>query len=152
MARVARWGAPVTYVAAVLLIGFTLIGILARSPDTRANFQDAPEGYDRTELSSIGAEDEFEGLNPLLGDSPQANYVGAGCASCHGLSGEGAVVGPDIWGKNFEDMLEVVRDGEHGMPVYGPDRLTDAQIEALTNYLNELKATQGSPAPASRAR
>ncbi len=137
--RFSRWGAPATYITAVLIVGLSLIAILGRSPDTKSNFQDAPEDYDRTELSVIGVEDQFEGLVLELGSAPQEIYIGAGCASCHGLNGEGGVVGPDIWGKNFEDMLEAVREGEHGMPEFAGERLTDEQVEALARYLNDLR-------------
>ena len=136
---IARWGAPITYVGAVLVIGFALIGILVRSPDTRSNFQDAAEAYDRTELAVIGEEDQFEGLTPALGSTPREIYFGAGCASCHGLSGEGGVVGPDIWKTNAEDMRDALRDGEHGMPLFSSERLSDEQVEALSGYLGDLR-------------
>jgi cytochrome c553 len=150
--RISRWGAPTTYVAVVVLVGLTLIAVLGRSPDTRANFQESPAGYDRTDVSLIGERGAFQGLVSELGESPQAIYVGAGCANCHGLSGEGAVVGPDIWGKNFEDMLEVVRDGEHGMPAFDDERLSDEQVELLTAYLNELREQAESRAAAPPSR
>ncbi len=59
------------------------------------------------------------------------------------------MVGPDIWGKNLEDALEAIRDGDHGMPLYDDTRLSDQQIEALVTYLNELReeeeSTTGTP-------
>lgn len=135
----ARWGAPFTYVGAVIIIGFTLTAILVRAPDTRSNYQHTPEGYTRTALATIGEDAEFQGLTPTLGSTPREIYVGAGCASCHGLSGEGGVVGPAIWKKNAEDMLEALREGEHGMPLFSEHRLTDEQAAALVEYLNELR-------------
>ncbi len=137
--RLSRWGAPVTYVSAVVAIGLTLIAILGRSPDTRSNFQDSPGGYDRTELAVIGREDQFEGLITDIGSTGKEIYFGAGCASCHGLRGEGGVVGPDIQKKNLEDMLDAVREGEHGMPLFSRDRLSDEHVEALIGYLGELR-------------
>jgi mono/diheme cytochrome c family protein len=129
----------VTYVSAVIVIGLTLIAILGRSPDTRSNFQDSPEGYDRTELAVIGAEAQFEGFITDIHSTGKEIYFGVGCGSCHGLRGEGGVVGPDIQKKNLEDMLDAVREGEHGMPFFGDERLSDEQVEALTEYVNGLR-------------
>jgi len=138
-ARLSRWGAPLTFLAAVVLVAATLIGVLSRSPDTRANFQESSVGYDRTDVAVVGVPGAFNGLATELGADPAAMYVRAGCANCHGLSGEGGVVGPDIWGKNAQDMLEVVRDGGHGMPSFGDGRLSDEQVSALSAYLNQLR-------------
>lgn len=143
--RLSRWGAPATYVATVVLIGLTLIVILARSPNTQANFQDAPQGYDRTELAVIGVDDQFEGLTPTLGLTPAAIFFGVGCASCHGLDGRGGVIGPDIAKKNLEDMLDALREGEHGMPLFPTERLSDEQVEALIEYLRGLPPVQELP-------
>ena len=134
-----RWGAPITYVSTVVLVAAMLIGVLGRSPDTRSNFQESSVGYDRTDVALVGEQDRFSGITDVLDVEPAAMYVGAGCANCHGLSGEGGVVGPDIWGKNLEDALEAIRDGNHGMPPYDETRLSDEQIELLVTYLNELR-------------
>lgn len=134
-----RWGAPITYVSTVVLVAVMLISVLVRSPDTRANFQESAVGYDRTGVALVGELDTFAGIKNELGGEAASMYVGAGCANCHGLSGEGGVVGPDIWGKNLEDALEAIRDGDHGMPLYDDTRLSDQQIEALVTYLNELR-------------
>jgi cytochrome c553 len=140
--RFSRWGAPTTYVATVVAVGLMLIGVLVRSPDTRSNFQESSVGYDRTDVALVGTLDTFDGVTQQLGPDPAAIYVGAGCAGCHGLSGEGGVVGPDIWGKNVEDATEAIRDGDQGMPAYAEERLTDRQVEALVAYLTGLRAQQ----------
>lgn len=137
--QLSRWGAPATYLSVVVAVGLLLIAVLSRSPDTRSNFQESSLGYDRTDVAVVGEVDAFQGVSDELGTEPAAMYVGAGCAGCHGLSGEGGVVGPDIWGKNLEDSLEAIRDGDHGMPPFDEQRLSDEQIEALVAYLNELQ-------------
>ncbi|MBT5775324.1 MAG: cytochrome c [Dehalococcoidia bacterium] len=142
--QLSRWGAPLTYVSTVVLVAAMLISVLGRSPDTRSNFQETAVGYDRTDVALVGEVDTFDGLRDELGTDPVSMYVGAGCANCHGLSGEGGVVGPDIWGKNAEDMLEAIRDGDHGMPAFDEQRLTDVQVEALVAYLNELREEEES--------
>lgn len=135
--RISRWGAPVTYLATVTVIGLLLIAVLGRSPNTLANFQASPQGYDRTELATIGVDDSFDGLTPILGGDPVALWVGAGCAGCHGLTGGGGIVGPDLSKTNLEDMIEALRDGEHGMPAFPEERLSDAQVRALIDYLRQ---------------
>ena len=49
--RTSRWGAPATYITAVVLIGLTLITIIVRSPDTHSNYQGVPQAYGRTKLA-----------------------------------------------------------------------------------------------------
>jgi mono/diheme cytochrome c family protein len=134
-----RWGAPATYVAAVLVIGLTLITVLTRSPATKLNVLETAEGYSRTELAVIDEEDVYEGLGVEWGPDPAEAYIRAGCAGCHGLSGEGNAVGPDIWQKNAEDLTEALREGSEGMPLYGVDEIPDELAQTISEYLNELR-------------
>jgi cytochrome c553 len=137
-ARLLRWGAPVTFATIVVFVGLTLITVLSRAPDTRGNFQEERGDYGRTELGLIGIDDQYEGLSTEFRTDAQT-YLGAGCAGCHGLSGEGGVVGPDIWKTNAQDMLDAVRNPDGGMPAFDAKRLSDEQIEALALYLNDLR-------------
>lgn len=130
-----RWGAPVTYVVAVVGIATVLVGLLVRSPDTKANFQEDPGEYDRTLVALLGSTDPYPGLKADLGSSLDGLYVGAGCASCHGLTGEGNSIGPDIRHQDFDHLEEAVRDGAFGMPAYDESRLTERELRALTTYL-----------------
>lgn len=138
--RVLRWGAPVTYVGVVVLVGLSLVAVLTRSPDTRSNFQETPGGYDRTRLSTIGIAEAYDGLGHTLPADAAGVFVEAGCAQCHGLKGEGGVVGPEIWAKEDpKKVLTAVRDGGGGMPAYPPTRLTDEQVAALVAYMTEQR-------------
>ncbi len=140
-AALARWGAPATYVSVVFLVGLTLVAILTRSPDTRSNFQASAAGYHRTPLGSFDGTTQYPGLRPALGSDPQTIYVGAGCAGCHGLRGEGGSVGPAIWEHSLKTVSSAVREGPpEGMPAFGPERLSDAQIEAIVSYLEQQRA------------
>lgn len=136
-----RWGAPATYVAVVCAVGLTLVAILTRSPDTRSNFQASAAGYHRTALASFTGPEQYPGLRSDLGSDPATIYVGAGCASCHGLRGEGGIVGPSIWTDGLKTVTAAVREGpSEGMPAYGPDRLSDEQIAAIVTYLKDQRA------------
>ncbi len=141
-ALIARWGAPVTYVGAVVLIGLTLITVLARSPDTKLNTRDSAEDYERTALATIGEQESFAGFGAELGSDPASIYLRAGCASCHGLNGRGGAVGPAIWKTNAEDLLDAIREGDRGMPAFPSHRLTDEQAAALSEYLNAQRVVQ----------
>jgi cytochrome c oxidase subunit 2 len=61
------------------------------------------------------------------------------CAKCHGLAGEGGIA-PRIAGSPILSdpaaIEDIVRNGRRTMPAVGAD-WTDAQIEALTTYLQE---------------
>jgi mono/diheme cytochrome c family protein len=146
-----RWGAPATYVAAVLVIGLTLITVLTRSPATKLNVLETAEGYSRTELALIDQEDVYEGLGAEWGSDPASVFIRAGCAGCHGLSGEGSAVGPDIWQKNAEDLAEALREGSEGMPRYRVDEISDELAEAISEYLNGLREASPNAAPDAAA-
>ncbi len=36
-------------------------------------------------------------------------------------------------------MLDALRGGEHGMPLFSDERLSDEQVETLVEYLGELR-------------
>ncbi len=139
--RLSRWGAPATYVAVVCAVGLTLVAILTRSPDTRSNFQASAAGYHRTPLGSFTGPTQYPGIRNDLGTDPQTVYVGAGCALCHGLRGEGGVVGPPIWTVSASTLHDAAREGPpEGMPAFAPDRLSDEQIVAIATYLKDQRS------------
>ena len=61
--RLSRWGAPVTYVGAVVTVGLILVAVITRSPDTKANYQESADPYSRTALASIGVSAPYLGLH-----------------------------------------------------------------------------------------
>lgn len=134
-----RWGAPATYVSVVVAVSVMLVAVLLRSPDTRANYQASPEGYHRTALASFDGVTSYEGLGEALGTDPGAAYFAAGCASCHGLRGEGGAVGPPIWTKSVEELVDSVREGPAGMPAFPADQITDELAAAIVSYLNDQR-------------
>lgn len=141
---------PGPIVGAIMISGlaFTLIAIIiARSPYTHGNLQ--PEGYNRTEISRVGEEPPFEGVglaDPRLastGDAAQdgkALFFQYGCASCHGLEGQGGAVGTDL---DIDDISRSefgrdVRKGPKGMPSFLEETLTDEQLEKLYSFLESV--------------
>ncbi len=152
-------------VGAIMMSGlaFTLIAIIiARSPYTHGNLR--PEGYNRTEIAFVGEEPPFEGLglaDPQLvttGDPAQdgrALFFGYGCASCHGLKGQGGAVGADldIGDISLSEFRKDVRKGPKGMPSFMEETLSDEDLDKLYAFLESLaqqapgEATLGLPEP-----
>lgn len=141
-----RWGAAVTYVGVVSLVGLSLVGILLRSPDTRSNFQKTAEGYNRSPLATFGQVDPYPPMSDL-GRTGATVYFGAGCAGCHGLRGEGGTAGPPIWTLSLKTVTDATRDGAPAvMPAFGADQLSDAQIASMVDFLKEERSkTPGDP-------
>ena len=140
---------PGPIVGAVMMSGlaFTLIGvIIARSPYTHGNLR--PEGYDRTEIAYVGDQHPFEGLglaDPSLaqtGDPAEdgrALFFRYGCASCHGLRGQGGAVGKDLSEVDAEEISEKVRKGPKTMPAYESGTLSESDLEKLIAFLESTE-------------
>jgi glucose/arabinose dehydrogenase/mono/diheme cytochrome c family protein len=78
--------------------------------------------------------------------------AGASCAGCHGDSGKGSALGPDLTGKKwlwsdggFKGIMKTIREGvakpknyRSPMPAMGGAQLTDEQLSALTAYVWSL--------------
>ena len=150
--RISQWGAPATYVAVVFCVGLGLVALLVRSPETKNNYQNEPAGYHRTQLTAGTAPEDFNGLIRSLGNDPQRIYIGAGCAQCHGVFGEGGTVGPEIRTKALKVVTDAVREGGAGMPAFSQDRLGDAQIASIVTYLNKLNGDASRPPATVPAR
>ena len=128
-------------------LAFTLIAvIIARSPYTHGNLR--PEGYDRTDIIYLGEEHPFDGFplaDPALastGDPAQDGRVlffGYGCASCHGLKGQGAAVGKDLSKADAEEISKEVRRGPKTMPSFDPSVLPDSDLQKLIAFLKSTR-------------
>lgn len=127
----------------LVCVALTLLAIGARSPYTHSNLSAGYDpSYDRTAQIVIGGSSEFQGVSPTTAnaaDGPTtrgaALYTTAGCVTCHGLAGHGAVVGPAIAGTKLETLIQRVRQGPGGMPKFSIGALTDQQIADIAAYL-----------------
>lgn len=132
-----RWTIPVIYFLTALGVAVMLLVVLGRSPNTRLNFVEEPGTYDRTEIAVLGSSTQFQGVSTLLTGNAREQYIQAGCANCHGLNGQGGSVGPDIREKTDEDFDFALREGVPGMPLFGHERLSPQQAQAILNFVNE---------------
>jgi mono/diheme cytochrome c family protein len=137
-------------VGAIMMSGlaFTLVAIvIARSPYTHGNLR--PEGYNRTEIARVDEEPPFEGMgldHPQLaatGDPVQdgkALFFGFGCASCHGLKGQGGAVATDLDldDINLTEFGKDVRRGPKGMPAFPEESISDEDLGRLYAFLESV--------------
>ncbi|MEE8370317.1 MAG: ethylbenzene dehydrogenase-related protein [Dehalococcoidia bacterium] len=143
--------------AAIMMSGlaFTLVVvIIAQSPYTHGNLR--PEGYDRTDIVFVGDDLPYHGFSladPELartGDPVRDGlsiFVGSGCASCHGLTGQGAAVGADLDLDDLDlaDLRKEVRKGPKTMPAFLEQVLSDEDIEKVFAFLESV--AQGPAGP-----
>jgi mono/diheme cytochrome c family protein len=128
-------------------LAFMLIGIvIARSPYTHGNL--SPQGYNRTDIVYVGQEYPLPWLrlaNPRLaqtGDAVangQALFFSDGCASCHGLTGQGGAVGKQISGDSALKISSKVREGPKTMPAFDTTVLSDSDLKELIAFLQSIK-------------
>lgn len=144
-----RFFVPLVFIALISGLAVGLIGgVVARSPETHANVR--PEGFDRTQIGYVGEAIPFTGVglaDPEL--APDADptargrllFLGYGCATCHGLTGQGGVVGPDLDLEELflDDFGPLLRSGPGGMPVFAEEILSDDDLKAIYAF---LKATR----------
>jgi cytochrome c oxidase subunit II len=75
-------------------------------------------------------------------DEGEQVFASAGCGGCHIFEPAGGTgnVGPPLDDLELspEETEQVIRHGRDGMPAFG-DQLTDAQIDALVQYLTEQR-------------
>jgi mono/diheme cytochrome c family protein len=74
-----------------------------------------------------------------------AAYTDGGCNVCHGANGEGGI-GPALAGTDhsFDEVTEVVRNGEGGMPAFSEDKLSDDDLKAIYDWAVSLPAAEES--------
>jgi len=81
-------------------------------------------------------------------DEGKAIYSEMACFACHGISGEGNAVGPNltdnawIMGCDFQTVFDQIKNGnpEKGMTAY-KTQLSDTRIQKVTSYVLSLKGT-----------
>ena len=129
------------WVATVLAVATVLTPLASGDPLQ-------PERYDRTPIAFLDSDLPYTGVGLAddslaeTGDSladGEMLYFQYGCAGCHGLSGTGAVVAPELLGEvgSLGGFIEDVRDGPDDMPGYAPSVLSDDDLELIHRYLKE---------------
>ena len=130
-------------VASVLIVGITLRPWASTDSGWRTELNllhTAPDDYHRTALTTVEDEPSLESWRTrggLLQTTPDGQgslpYVGYGCASCHGLQGQGGPVGDDLSDASPSDVRKALKKGPKGMPQF--DFLSAEEVEALVSFL-----------------
>ena len=90
---------------------------------------------------------------PLLGPgdvrSGRALFA-ANCAVCHGAGGNGSSVGfsnvaPSLMHATSYQVAEAIRAGPEVMPRFGPDVLSDRDVDGIVRYVNLLQTQADRP-------
>jgi mono/diheme cytochrome c family protein len=83
---------------------------------------------------------QLTAANPA-GTLPQqgaAIYFAQGCQACHGAVGNAP---RNLAIRNSREVAQVVRNGSEGMPKYGTDQISDADLQALIAYVGTFNNT-----------
>jgi len=136
------WLPAALFGALVVSLSMTLLMVGARSPYTHNNLNLAySSDYNRTTQTIVGQPQPEEraslvGVQASSGDllkDGQSLFFRLGCASCHGLTGQGGVFGPIIAGSDPGTLATYTSKGPAGMPVFAG--LTEEDLKALAAYL-----------------
>ncbi len=111
--------------------------------DTHHNFSVPDQEYARTALAVVnrprGAPEGWEPISTAPDADPAlVDYVGFGCASCHGIEGQGTASGPPVAGSSARRVMTLIRQGPGGMPAYTPIHLNDTQQERIASFVSGL--------------
>jgi len=127
----------------VALTALGMFVVVLTRPTAHANL-DPTADFSRVPTGVVGVETDYTGLSdsgPGRGLDGQELFIQAGCASCHGLQGLGALVGESISGEDHAvrsvgALLEEVREGPKGMPAFSESLLTDDDVAEIFAYLD----------------
>jgi mono/diheme cytochrome c family protein len=140
-----RWAGPGAEGALVLVvIGLLFVSALAGFLVGRESADDdsSPVAAQTETTESEPATTEAATTEATQTESEQADgaavFAEAGCGGCHtfGPANSNGTVGPRLDGIDLskDEIAQQVRNGGGGMPPFG-DRLSDAQIEAVADYV-----------------
>lgn len=124
-----------------------MVIVFVRAPVANTHITD-PDGYDRTVVNYLDLSYPYAGFG--LNDPSAAQtgdpiadgvtlYFRFACGACHGLAGQGAVVGPSLIGEigSLGSFSEDIREGPKGMPGYDEATISDDDIEKIYRFLDE---------------
>lgn len=137
---------PIVAAIVVVVAPATLIAAVILGPYTHANLTPYFDlGYTRTEQIEVGPPLLYRtsdlaipaDATASMEERGKALLVARGCATCHGMGGQGGTVAPAII-PDLEVLREYVRRGPSGMPVFAPQDVTDYDLTAIAAYLKSV--------------
>ncbi len=119
-------------------------------PDTQAVRK--PRAFNHEEIdalvayvASLGDGPPIPDVNPADGDlSLGSSLFLNNCAACHSASGVGGALSygsdaPALNSATAQQIGEAIRTGPGQMPVFGPDTLSDHQLNSIVRYVRYLR-------------
>jgi len=125
-----------------------------RMPNTEPNRQAVPKppAYDQDQIDALVAYVASLGDGPPIPDvdDPPGDLVRGGrlftlnCAACHSSAGNGGALSsgrnaPTVHGATRVEVAEAIRTGPGPMPVFGPETLSDEQVNSIVEYVHYLR-------------
>lgn|GEM_PF-2065972 len=138
---------PYFMVGFVLFTGLGMFYVVLTQPSMHANLAPNDE-FDRVPTAYVGEVYPYLGLGGDPADRPddlsgEVLFVQAGCASCHGIDANGAIVGGELDDGVLDDtdeFTEAIREGPDGMPVYDDVLLSQAEIDRIIEFLQSTRS------------
>ena len=132
---------------ATIITAIGMVIVFVRAPVANTHLTD-PHSYTRTPIAYMDVSYPYigfgleDGITTDSGDAATDGsllYFKYACAACHGLTGQGAVVGPTLVDEigSFGSFSEDVREGPKGMPAYDEVTISDANLQKIFSYLTE---------------
>jgi mono/diheme cytochrome c family protein len=141
-----RWAGPAAEATLVLVVlGLLFVAALAGFLVGResAEDDDSPTVAQTETAEPEPATTKAATTEPTATEGEEADgaavFAMAGCGGCHTFSpaNSNGTVGPPLDGVDLskDEIAQQVRNGGGGMPAFG-DRLSDAEIEAVADYVD----------------
>lgn len=128
--------------------------------DQRDRLRRRPPAYDETDIAalvayitSLAPDDQSGPAIPVVDRYETADLASGreafttNCAACHGATAAGVAVGQTDVSSNLDvasplEIAEAVRTGPGVMPRFGPDVLTDEDLDAVVKWVVNLRARE----------
>ena len=75
-------------------------------------------------------------------------FIAKGCSACHGQNAEGTAIAPALSGHTDAMIRRQVRAPVGIMPVFSPDRLSNAELDKIVAYITSLSGQHVHVTPA----
>lgn len=150
----------------IVTIGFAMIyaihnfGYPGNNRDQVSIYEKSKADFEEKQRRKIADEsgEPYQMSEQEILDAGRTHYNEKGCIACHGQSGEGNAIGPNLtdnfWlnGCSEEEIHAVIRDGraEKGMTPY-KSMMTDEQMKHLSSYI-KLALVGSEPANPKQAQ
>jgi mono/diheme cytochrome c family protein len=123
----------------VTVIAAMLLGAACSSDSPSVSSQPSPIPVEDAADAGHEADESDEGLEL---------FVAKGCSACHGDSAQGTVIAPALPGHSATAVKRQVRAPIGLMPVFPPDKVSNAELEVLAQWVDDLPGAHAHMRPA----